>query len=138
MGKKKGFVEKNQNIIIVLIIIAFALFVFYNADLTAQSITNTTTNNNNDSQITTPTTQPQSNVDLRTIFLPYFAIYPDAQTTCEAYGGTWYYQQNMVGCLGAGPASCSEPIAYAMMTQCVGAGGNFVCVPCENAYCEIM
>jgi len=130
---KKTFIEKYQNIIIILIIIAFALFVFYNTELTTQSITNNTTNNN-DSQITTPTTQPQSTVDLRTIFLPYFAVYPDAQTTCEAYGGTWHYQQNMVGCLGAGPASCSEPIAYAMMTQCIGAGGNWVCAP-DNLYC---
>jgi len=140
--KKEGFVKENQTLIIIIVFLLALVWLFnQNSSLMPQSITNPFLANQEiiytqDQQSLPPTSTSPSIVDLRTVFLPYFAVYPDAQYTCEVYGGTWSYQQNLVGCVGAGPATCSDPMAYAAMTQCVGVGGEWVCNT-SNAYCSI-
>jgi hypothetical protein len=131
MGKKyhkKSFTEKNQNLLIVLVIIGVALFLLFNNNLIPQSIVPP----NENSTLPPASTQPVDNVDLRIVFAPYAIT--DVQSTCLAMGETWVYERDQVGCVGAGPTNCNDPLILAAGTQCLGVGANWVCNP-SNVYC---
>ena len=139
-NNKKGFVEKYQNMIIVVAIIIAVLFLFTNNLIPglAFNITQPTTTNTTNQYYTPPTYDSEAQlpvtdeVDLRLVFAPYAAT--DAYVTCIALGGEWVFERDHVGCIGAGPINCSDPLITAAGVQCIGAGGDWVC-GIDNLYC---
>lgn len=72
--------------------------------------------------------------DLRGIFADYMTLVPGADAACIAAGGSWEWDNDIVGCVGAGGGTnCATAVAAHFNNLCTATGAVWHCN--GGAYC---
>lgn len=119
-----GFVEKYQNVLIVLIVIVFIGFVLYNNPITINLPDNIFNLNTNQPASIIQTEEQM--VNLPELFLPYF-VATNVINDCSAFGGNWVSEPSFVGCVGVGAPDCGNAFVLSAGQQCNSVGAVWTC-----------